>query len=522
MIRRKIKIESYCDIITKQKVDYVVSIPKIIKANISVIVNLHSCHKEPMDIEKCIEMGWLEMERWSKVKGIDEFIIIHPTGFGNTMFAGVGEIDVLCSLADIGSKYQINLDKIFILGFSMGGAGALNIGVKYPYLFCGVCSISGYSNFALWSGPNRSNITKVQEIETMKREASFNVINFKYTNLFVSHGEWDLGVGGGVDFAHYKFMINELEKNGIKYTGVVYPKLSHIEFPIEKRQEVINWIGKQEKKSIPIEFEFSVSDLRHSNFYDIEALSLIDYSKKGIIKGKINNNRLLLDTINIASLRVDETKFEKIEYDRKITNSIPNKSTKHKGNSGPISDIIFTKILFSYEDKCCDEFSSLFQKEIATADFRFFKSLNAGISCGAFRNGCVFYEHALIAISEIPEQTNNHSIVLYGNTQTNRLIREIIPTSPFDIADNEIRTSAGNIIKGNLGLRFIFPNPNGGYYIVNTGTTEKIIAKGFGIWYGSLPDYIIYDELDIKYWGYFDSEWQFNEKQFYEVANCTC
>lgn len=512
-------IESYIEDISKEEITYLISIPIKTINLYSLIINLHSCHREPLSIEKCIEIGNSEMDNWSEVDYLDNFIIIHPLGFGNTLFTGMGEMDIFNCLEDIQLKYRINSQKIFLIGFSMGGAGSLNIGSKYPDLFCGVCSISGYSNYTLWNGPNRTKINVAEKIETTKREASFNISNFRYTNLYIAHGNWDLGIGGGVDYLHHKSLISELKKEGVKFKNVIYSKLSHAEFPIEKRQEVVKWFNKQVKKEIPADFEFIISDLRHGNFFDITVTSLLDYSSKAIIKGTHVSGVLNLFTTNVNSISINEKKYSNfnisgLPIEPKNRNSLLFKS---KGKSGPISDIIFTRILFCYDDSCNNEFSSTFQKEMANADCRFLKSLNGGISCGSFRHGPSLYNHQVIPLSGIPKETKNFTLVLYGTKHTNKIIKEVLSKSPFKITNHQIKLNLNKNLEGKLGLRFVFPNNTGGYYIINTGTDERIIAKGFGIWYGSLPDYIIYDNDKILYYGYFSPTWEFDNKLFYTV-----
>ena len=68
-------------------------------------------------------------------------IIAHGYGRGNTFYQGMGEEDVLETIADVQRHFRVDPDRIFIMGHSMGGAGAYTIGLHYPDRFGSVTPI---------------------------------------------------------------------------------------------------------------------------------------------------------------------------------------------------------------------------------------------------------------------------------------------------------------------------------------------------------------------------------------------
>ncbi len=517
--KRIVSVERYYSEILSKEIEYVVSKPQKSSKELGLIVNLHSCHREPVTFEKCIDVGKLEMERWSEVEGIEDYVIIHPTGFGNTLFSGTGELDVFNCIFDIINKCSIDNNKIFLVGFSMGGAGALNIASKNPSFFCGVCSISGYSDYRLWQGPSRKKLEQYEIPQIERMEASFNIGNLGYTNILIAHGEWDLGLGGGVDYVFHKELTKKLNNEDISHKNIVFEKISHAEFPKERREQVIKWMQEQTKKSLIDNFKFIISDMRHSLFFGIEIKSLIDYSKKGVISGNIRDNSIFIQTDNIGSLNVPEKAFKKSFIDGVDSFSLIDNSEK-KNMSGPISDIIYTKVFFCYDDTTSDEFSRSFQKEIATAELKYYNKFNAGISCGAFRTGISFFENQLLPYSTDLNKIKKATLVCYGEPGKNDVVDQLLQKANLKITENAIILPFEKVIEGEVGIRFIYRGENDNYFVINSGTSSKVIAKSFGIWYGLLPDFIIYNKKEVIYYGYFDKDWKFTKKNFYEVSKC--
>ncbi len=67
------------------------------------------------------------LKRAGKV-GLPGAIVLHPFGRQCIGFKSAGEIDVLEAIEDVSRKYRIDANRIIMMGFSMGGAGAWHLG----------------------------------------------------------------------------------------------------------------------------------------------------------------------------------------------------------------------------------------------------------------------------------------------------------------------------------------------------------------------------------------------------------
>ena len=66
------------------------------------------------------------------------YIRVNAFGRGNNSFRWAGETDVLEVIASVRKRYNIDADRIILAGFSMGGAGSWQLGLRMPDLFCGL------------------------------------------------------------------------------------------------------------------------------------------------------------------------------------------------------------------------------------------------------------------------------------------------------------------------------------------------------------------------------------------------
>ncbi len=83
--------------------------------------------------------AWIDTE--------DPTVVIHPFGRGNSFYQGIGEADVLEAIADTRRRVSIPDNRVFMMGHSMGGAGAWMVGLHYPDRFGSITPIDAAMGF---------------------------------------------------------------------------------------------------------------------------------------------------------------------------------------------------------------------------------------------------------------------------------------------------------------------------------------------------------------------------------------
>jgi predicted esterase len=72
-------------------------------------------------------------------------VLAAPLGRGNWFYRGAAEQDVLDIVGVLSHSGQIDCNRIYIAGHSMGGWGTWWIGLCHPDLFAGICPMSGFA-----------------------------------------------------------------------------------------------------------------------------------------------------------------------------------------------------------------------------------------------------------------------------------------------------------------------------------------------------------------------------------------
>jgi predicted esterase len=360
-------------------------------------------------------------------KNIDPFIILHPLGFGNSLFLGLGEQDAFLSLSQLSIDFKINSSSIFLAGFSMGGAAALRLLSAFPSRFKGVASIGGYSiNPVHWFGPSLEHIKDAYLMAYKDLDILENSSVFNGQNIYLSHGNLDLGVGGGVPFNQFEKIKSVIEKTTCSLKWNVMENIGHAEFPQIERERIIEWFTN---------------------------LLYFHSTEMNYFPNTINRNTNLSLTKN------------------------------------PIVFVYITQSTISN-----------YQSQLAEAEARFYLELNAGVHCGPFRNGELLWGATSTPDYKIKlNRSEGVNIVLYGSPSDNSIIRSLSPYLPVKESSNGFIINGNNWTWKDYAARFIITNPfsKDSSIVINLGKDYQILSKGFGIWYGLIPSYIVFNSVEI-------------------------
>jgi len=80
------------------------------------------------------------------VPSIDSMVQIGPFGRGDSWYKGVGEQDVFECIELARRIFNVDPDRVYLAGFSMGGAGTFNLGLKHPDMWAACVPVCGMGN----------------------------------------------------------------------------------------------------------------------------------------------------------------------------------------------------------------------------------------------------------------------------------------------------------------------------------------------------------------------------------------
>ena len=194
-------------------------------------------------------------------------VAVRPSGQGNgSVYQGLGEVDVYEVIEAVSELVPIDPDRITVTGASMGGAATWYHASHYPDVWAGAAPFCGYCDYQLWKKPGGTTFHRSpwEDFSWQSRGASYRVDNLRHVPVRIIHGEWDRGVGGGVDVEHSRSMDRKLNELGFPHEYYEVPQTGHSCRTDETLPPTVLWLLKQQKVRNPSRVSLIVHTLRHN------------------------------------------------------------------------------------------------------------------------------------------------------------------------------------------------------------------------------------------------------------------
>ena len=464
-------------------------------------------------------------------------IVLRPTGRGSgSVYQNYGEIDVLEAIEHVASNYAIDRDRITITGSSMGGAATWYLISHYPDLFAGAAPFCGYCDYRLWEKPGGLTF-HMHEWETpswRSRSAAFLIENLSHTPVWIIHGEWDRGIGGGVPVEHSRQMAQLMGERGYTHKYTEVPKTGHGCRLPDIWEEVILWLLKQRKQRSPDRVSLATYNLRHNKSYWVVVDQLLHYGERGAVNAYfVEDNRLVVNTENIRTfslgpiqknepvdVTIDDQKFELMNLSHQNQFQRGPKGVWAHGNfdlstekrhraSGPISNLFFDGLILVPGTVGTEE-ETFFNKWIAENAVGYYRSRNGGVHRGGIMGDNAIQLPVIpdVELTEDLLQTNN--LLLYGVYDSNAILSRFEGKLPLSFQGETIHLSDKSYTAERTAVFAVFPHPSNPerYIAVHAGATPDAICWGSHLDMQLLPDYIVYSGGQLLDWGFWGNDWK--------------
>jgi predicted esterase len=480
------------------------------------------------------EIRVAEQYAWYAKKNGKECITMRATGRGpGSVYQNYGEEDVFEAVRDAMTKYPIDPDRISVTGFSMGGAATWYLVSHYPDFFAAAAPMSGYCDYRLWEKPGGFTypMQPWEEPSWQARSAAFLPSNFEHTAMWITHGEWDRSVGGGVPVAHSRKMYSLLKERSynVKYTEV--PKTGHSS-PPELFEQVTLWLIQQRKERNPRHIELTTYALRHNKSYWVTADQLEHYGERARLDARLTGHELVIQTENVSAftagpiassgsleMRIDGQMQTSVNLTQVrsfyrsaghwLAGTRDTTREKRHGCSGPITDIFFDNMLLVPGASGTDEESN-FNALMAGNLRNLFKAENGGLHRGGIRGSNTIDLVSLKDANLTEDQIHNNNLLLFGATQSNAILKRYANKLPLAFEPGKIRLGNHTFTGERLAMFAVFPHPEnpGRYIAVIGGVTPDAVTWGSHLSYQLLPDYVVFDRGRMLDWGFWDNSWK--------------
>ena len=474
-----------------------------------------------------------EMARVAVAHGMP-CVALRATGRGSgSVYQHYGEVDLFEAIEHVKRHYAIDEDRISVTGASMGGAATWYLISHYPDVFAAAAPYCGYCDYRLWEKPGGStfHMHPWEEPSWRSRSAAFLIDNLAYTRVWMIHGEWDRGVGGGVPVEHSRQMARLFEEAGYDFRYTEVPQTGHNCRLPEIVGEVIPWLLRQKKERLPARVAHSAFTLRHNRSHWVTIRQFEAYDRKATVDASAEDGPLAVSTSNVASfalgprggaaasdVTVDGTAFTGIDircgaaFTKRAgggwQQAEPARGKRH-GASGPIGDLFFDRTLL-VPGTSGTSFETHVTRDVAARASDFYRSRNGGVHRGGIPGD---NDVALPLVDDADlaeEERRQHNLILCGTQSSNAAIRHYGESIPIAFEDDCIRVSGSEFRGKGCGAIAIFPHPENDqrYIAVHGGTTEDAICWGSHLDMALLPDFLVYAGGEVIEWGFWNSEWK--------------
>jgi len=371
-----------------------------------------------------------------------------------------------------------------------------------------------------------------EEPSWISRSAAFFSENYAHTPIWMTHGEWDRAIGGGVPTAHSLQMKELLEKESCPAKLTIEPATGHGCRNDDNFRKVIDWMLQQRKERSPEAFTLSSSSPRHTSSYGIRIAQFETYGCKAKITFQRKNKPASISTQNVRVLSVDTQLLQEnqIKIDGQVLTIETQKDlyliknsdgwsqagplpsgSKCSGQSGPISDGFFERTLFVLGTIGCAE-ESFHLKNVAHFLTACFKHKNGGIHRGGIP-GKSFVEWDKIEDTQLPHPLPAGNFFLMGTPQSNAVLKRFENDIPLSFSEGSLNLAGKHFEGKDVATICILPRPDGeeGYFTILGGVSPDAVCWGAYLNLNLLPDYLVFNKGEVLEWGFFNPQWKMQQ-----------
>ncbi|MGQ9732749.1 MAG: prolyl oligopeptidase family serine peptidase [Candidatus Zipacnadales bacterium] len=456
-------------------------------------------------------------------------LLLTPYGRRNTDFQGVGEVDVLQAIAEMQRFYNIDPDRIYLCGPSMGGYGTWTISLRYPGLFAACAPMCGQTDmFVWWPWPYLTAPAFKKFLGEWDNPIHL-APNAVGQNYLLQHGEFDRKPLIPVEQSH--MMVWELKQLGTPIEYFEHEGEDHFIYLYKPAFErAFPWLLQHKLDRWPKHVRLKSYTYRYDTAFWLRILEYERWGKPGFVEALVEGNRINLTTDNVARLSINSPnkviggqgtveivangkmvlqstgKEEALEV--RLAESQPPRGVlrKKKGLCGPVEDVFNGPFVLVMGTAGTDEERVQLNERVS----------RWAMEWDAFADGFP----PVMRDSEVTEEVMaQYNLVLFGTPETNSVLGQIADRLPVRFLDDGYALGDQTYTGPDLGLVLCYPNPEAPeHYVLVYSGEDPGRDLGVNHKHDLLPDYFIFRATEDTYpydqmfphlcAGFFDLNWQ--------------
>lgn len=389
---------------------------------------------------------------WDQIKPfLDEEVIMADVPLrGWSLGSYMGEASFFEVLYTLFEKYNVDLDRVYLVGFSNGGHATWTLAQAHPDLFAAIAPVAG----GIYA-PNANNLSNVNVLNIQAEYDSPQLIEAS------------------------KAAAKTLSKYG-NYKEIIASCAAHNSIWVAMYSKyVIQWLLTHKKTRFPKKIFYRTERIRHNKAYWIEILNIEPGKKYCEVEGELVNDteinmnvnnvsefilkipdfmrkdQLVIninssDTIYPNSMSGNVLGFKKIKDKYHLFENLPKRTPRMSYQGMGLLDIYMDRVKIVTP-------SNYMEKNEKQTIMKIASGFSRPRSYGA--NPSLRVNYPMIKETELTENDIRQSnLILVGLDESSKFIQEIKVGLPF-YCDRNGYEYKNHYIKGDYSLLFIVPNP---------------------------------------------------------------
>ncbi|MBC8350714.1 MAG: hypothetical protein H8E66_01925 [Planctomycetes bacterium] len=233
-------------------------------------------------------------------------IVLHPFGRQCVGYKSAGETDVWEAVAHVSQNYRIDFDRIVLMGFSMGGAGAWHLGAHYASSLVAISPGAGFAETARYNSIHPDGYPPWYE---QRLWGQYDVPNYT-RNLMNApvvaySGELDKQMQAA------RVMEEAYRDQGSELPHIIGPGMGHKYHP-DSLKAILARMNNSVKLGLdrtPRKVTLQTQTLRYHTMFWVQARGLQEHWRDARIDAEIlDGGRIKVTTTNISALRLTPLK----------------------------------------------------------------------------------------------------------------------------------------------------------------------------------------------------------------------
>ncbi|HEY4788662.1 MAG TPA: prolyl oligopeptidase family serine peptidase, partial [Bacteroidales bacterium] len=392
------------------------------------------------------------------------FILIEPHGRGNAQYFGIGDHDVMKCIQMAKEKLNIDDDRVYLTGASIGGGGTWRVASVHPELFAAIAPV--YGGWDYRNSLKKEELNNLSEIQNFMRDRSASTCQFESLlniPVLALHGDNDKTV----DVENTRYLVRMLQRWGYDVRYIEVPGKGHENLGMD--DVVYPWLLQHTRNKSPRQVRLRAADLRTASAYWVKVTQRDNPWQMINVQAEIlANNIIRVNSDNVLEMVIspDEKLISPDQPVHVIWNGEVSTFNRNDGPmtlrskemvlqklhktpqlAGPVSD--FTNTPFALVIGTISK-DSVMQRVIRmkTTGFIYY-----------WKNWQKFSPRVFKDTEMTDSDLKNYSLYLIGGPKENKISERLARILPFGIKSNTISVCGKAFEAPDAVLEAIYPSP---------------------------------------------------------------